>query len=103
MEREGFSPWTNITGSRSLCTATNGPARTEGSPIQSLATPTSGIQLFAANLLRTSRRILPGIFLAAGITALAIVAADIETGLLGYALLEPLVLALLLGLAVRLA
>ena len=78
-------------------------APTEGMPIQSLTTEPTGMQLFAANLLRTTRRVLPGVLVAAAITALALLLADVETGLFGYALLEPLVLALLLGLAVRLA
>jgi uncharacterized integral membrane protein (TIGR00698 family) len=49
----------------------------------------------------TIRRLIPGIALAAGVTVLALVIAEIETLLIGYALLEPLVLALILGVIVR--
>lgn len=99
---EGHSSWTNITAPRTLGKATNA-RRPGGRTIQSLATRPNGLQLFATNLLRTTKTVLPGVLVAAAITALSILAADVETGLFGYALLEPLVLALLLGLAIRLA
>ena len=49
----------------------------------------------------TVRRLIPGIALAATVTLVAIVIAEIETLIIGYALLEPLVLALILGVVVR--
>ena len=49
----------------------------------------------------TIRRLIPGLALAAGVTVLALVIAEIETLMIGYALLEPLVLALILGVIVR--
>lgn len=48
-------------------------------------------------------RLLPGLLLAAAITAVAFGVARVEEALLGHAVLEPLVLALLLGLVVRAA
>jgi uncharacterized integral membrane protein (TIGR00698 family) len=51
--------------------------------------------------LPAARHLLPGLALAAGVTLLAIVIAEIETLLIGYALLEPLVLALILGVVIR--
>lgn len=47
------------------------------------------------------RSLLPGLALAAAVTLVAIVIAEIETALIGYPLLEPLVLALILGVAIR--
>lgn len=52
-------------------------------------------------LSTTVRRLIPGIALAATVTLVAIVIAEIETLIIGYALLEPLVLALILGVVVR--
>lgn len=49
----------------------------------------------------TIRRLIPGIALAACVTLLSLVIAEIETLVIGYALLEPLVLALILGVVVR--
>ena len=51
--------------------------------------------------LPLARRLLPGLALAAAITLLAIALAELETLLIGYPLLEPLVLALILGVVVR--
>jgi uncharacterized integral membrane protein (TIGR00698 family) len=48
-----------------------------------------------------ARRLLPGLALAAAVTLIALIVAEIETLLIGYALLEPLVLALILGVVVR--
>lgn len=48
-------------------------------------------------------RLLPGLLIAAAITAVAVGIAQVEEALLGHAVLEPLVLALLLGLIVRAA
>lgn len=48
-------------------------------------------------------RLLPGLLLAAAITAIAVGIASVEEVVLGHAVLEPLVLALLLGLAMRAA
>ncbi len=48
-------------------------------------------------------RLLPGLLIAAAITAIAVGIAQVEEALLGHAVLEPLVLALLLGLVVRAA
>lgn len=48
-------------------------------------------------------RLLPGLLIAAAITAVAVGIAQVEEALLGHAVLEPLVLALLLGLVVRAA
>lgn len=47
--------------------------------------------------------LLPGLLLAAAITAVAVVAAEIQERTIGHAVLEPLVLALVLGLLVRAA
>lgn len=47
------------------------------------------------------RTVLPGVLSAAAITVVAFITADIEERLFGHAILEPLVLALILGLAVR--
>ncbi|HEV2128873.1 MAG TPA: putative sulfate exporter family transporter [Thermomicrobiales bacterium] len=52
-------------------------------------------------LIALARRLLPGLALAAGITLLAIGIAGLETLVFGYPLLEPLVLALILGVVVR--
>lgn len=49
------------------------------------------------------RQLLPGLLLAAMITVLAFIIAEIEERVFGHAILEPLVLALLLGLALRAA
>jgi uncharacterized integral membrane protein (TIGR00698 family) len=49
------------------------------------------------------RTVLPGVGLAASITVVAFILANIEEGVFGHAILEPLVLALLLGLGVRAA
>jgi uncharacterized membrane protein YadS len=43
----------------------------------------------------------PGVFLAALITAISLIIAEIEEIILGHAVLEPLVLALILGLVLR--
>lgn len=45
--------------------------------------------------------LIPGLLLASGITAVAVVAAEIQERVIGHAVLEPLVLALILGLLVR--
>lgn len=47
------------------------------------------------------RRLGPGLALATGVTLVALVLGAIQDGLFGYPVLEPLVLALLLGLAIR--
>lgn len=49
----------------------------------------------------TIRTLAPGIILAGAVTAVATVIAEIETAIVGYAIIEPLVLALLLGLVIR--
>ncbi len=46
-------------------------------------------------------RLMPGLALALAVTVVALVAAEIETALIGYPLLEPLVLALTLGVVIR--
>ncbi len=48
-------------------------------------------------------RLLPGLLIAVAITAIAVGIAQVEEALFGHAVLEPLVLALLLGLVVRAA
>src|SRR5690606_12754219 len=45
--------------------------------------------------------LLPGLLLAAGITAIAVLLAELQERTIGHAVLEPLVLALVLGLVVR--
>jgi uncharacterized integral membrane protein (TIGR00698 family) len=50
---------------------------------------------------QTLARLAPGLVLAAAVTLLALALAEIETLLIGYPLLEPLVLALILGVAIR--
>ena len=52
-------------------------------------------------ILTRYRPLLPGIALSAIVTVLALIIAEIEEAIIGYALLEPLVLALLLGLVIR--
>ena len=47
------------------------------------------------------RRIAPGLAIAAAITLVAIGLAQVEEAIIGYPLLEPLVLALILGIAIR--
>jgi uncharacterized integral membrane protein (TIGR00698 family) len=47
------------------------------------------------------RTVLPGVLAAGAITVIALIIANIEERILGHAVLEPLVLALLLGLIVR--
>lgn len=47
------------------------------------------------------RSLLPGLALAAAVTLVALGVAEVETWLIGYPLLEPLVLALILGIVVR--
>jgi uncharacterized integral membrane protein (TIGR00698 family) len=47
------------------------------------------------------RRLAPGLALAGAVTLVALLIAEIETLLIGYPLLEPLVLALILGVAIR--
>lgn len=49
----------------------------------------------------TSRIVLPGVGVAASITAIAFVLAELQERSIGHAVLEPLVLSLLLGLLVR--
>ena len=51
--------------------------------------------------IATVRHYLPGVLLAAAVTLVALVVAEIETLIIGYALLEPLVLALILGVVLR--
>jgi uncharacterized integral membrane protein (TIGR00698 family) len=46
-------------------------------------------------------RLAPGLALAAAVTLAALAIAEIETAIIGYALLEPLVLALILGVVIR--
>lgn len=46
-------------------------------------------------------RLLPGVVLAVVVTLVALAIAELETLVIGYALLEPLVLALILGVVVR--
>ena len=50
---------------------------------------------------RRARQVAPGVALSAAITAVALVAGAIQESAFDYAILEPLVLALLMGLAVR--
>lgn len=52
-------------------------------------------------LVTATIRLLPGLALAAGITLIAFACGALQERLLPYAVLEPLVLALLLGLAIR--
>jgi len=47
------------------------------------------------------RRLAPGLALAAGVTLVALVLGALQEGIFGYPVLEPLVLALVLGLAIR--
>lgn len=49
----------------------------------------------------TLKRLLPGLFLALVVTGVALVIAEIETLIIGYPLLEPLVLSLILGVIIR--
>ena len=46
-------------------------------------------------------RLLPGLLLAIAVTIIALVIAEIETLVIGYPLLEPLVLSLILGVVIR--
>jgi uncharacterized integral membrane protein (TIGR00698 family) len=80
-----------------------GASNVEGTAIKMLASQPVGLQPQAGNLWRAIRQLAPGVFICAAITAVAFFAAEVETGLLGYPLLEPLVLALALGLVIRLA
>ena len=50
-----------------------------------------------------ARSLIPGLALASAVTLLAVAVAEIETLIIGYPVLEPLVLALILGLALRAA
>lgn len=47
------------------------------------------------------RTLLPGLVLAAAVTLVSLLIAELETWLLGYPILEPLVLALILGVIIR--
>ncbi len=47
------------------------------------------------------RRLAPGVLLACAVTIVSLAVGAIEEAIIGYAVLEPLVLALLLGLAIR--
>ncbi len=49
----------------------------------------------------TIRPLVPGLLLAIAVTAIALIVAEIETLVIGYALLEPLVLSLILGVILR--
>jgi uncharacterized integral membrane protein (TIGR00698 family) len=51
--------------------------------------------------LAFTRRLIPGLALAAVVTITALLVAELETAIIGYALLEPLVLALILGVVIR--
>jgi uncharacterized integral membrane protein (TIGR00698 family) len=53
------------------------------------------------SVIQRTRTLLPGILLAFAITVISLVIAEIEEVLLGHAILEPLVLALILGLVLR--
>lgn len=48
-----------------------------------------------------ARALIPGLALASAVTLLAVALAELETLIIGYPVLEPLVLALILGLALR--
>jgi uncharacterized integral membrane protein (TIGR00698 family) len=54
-----------------------------------------------SNIMSRIRPLVPGIALSVVVTVAALILAEIETAIVGYAILEPLVLALLLGLVVR--
>lgn len=47
------------------------------------------------------RRLGPGVLLAGAVTIVALIVGAVEEAIIGYAVLEPLVLALLMGLAIR--
>ncbi|MBA2758073.1 MAG: putative sulfate exporter family transporter [Chloroflexia bacterium] len=49
----------------------------------------------------TIRPLIPGLLLSIAVTMVAIIIAEIETLVIGYALLDPLVIAIILGLVIR--
>ena len=51
--------------------------------------------------IATIRPLIPGLLLSIAVTVVAIVAAGIETLIIGYALLDPLVIAIILGVIIR--
>lgn len=53
------------------------------------------------SITNRTQTLAPGVFLAAIITAISLIIAEIEEIILGHAVLEPLVLALILGLVLR--
>lgn len=53
--------------------------------------------------LDVAHRVWPGMVLATGVTAVAIILAEVETAVIGHPILEPMVLSLLLGLVLRMA
>jgi uncharacterized integral membrane protein (TIGR00698 family) len=58
---------------------------------------------FPTNLLHTSRDVAPGIIAAAVVTAIAFLLGEVQDVLFGWVVLEPLVLALIMGLVIRAA
>jgi len=76
-------------------------SRLSRSEVSTRPLPLDSSHVTVASLANRIRTLAPGILLAAAITGLSLIIAEIEEALFGHAILEPLVLALILGLVLR--